>query len=70
MTMILVIPVPSKKYFRVIYFRKFTIEEVERIQDEFNASLGVLEDYPLKALKYKEYKKNLLMQRVFMMKEN
>ena len=31
------------------------------MQDEFNAALGVLEDYPAKVPKYKEYKKNLLI---------
>ena len=31
------------------------------MQDEFNAALGVLEDYPSKVPKYKEYKKNLLI---------
>ena len=52
---------PLKAFFRAICFRKLTIEEAERIQDEFNAALGVLEDYPAKATKYKEYKKNLLI---------
>ena len=50
-----------KELFRPIYFRKLTIEEAERIQDEFNNILGVLEDYPAKAPKYKEHKKNLLI---------
>ena len=42
-----------KELFRAIYFRKLTIEEAERIQDEFNVVLGVLEDYPAKPPKYK-----------------
>ena len=42
-----------KEFFRAIYFRKLTIEESERIQDKFDAVLGVLEDYPPKAPKYK-----------------
>ena len=46
-----------EEFFRAIYFRKLTIEEPERIQDEFNVALGVLEDYSAKAPKYKEYKK-------------
>ena len=46
-----------KELFRTIYFRKLTTEEAERIQDEFNVVLGVLEDYPEKAPKYKEHKK-------------
>ena len=45
--------------FREIYFRKLTIEEAERIQNEFNVVLGVLEDYHAKVPKYKEHKKNL-----------
>ena len=50
-----------KELFRAIYFRKRTIEEAERIQDEFNVVLGVLEDYPAKAPKYKEHRKILLI---------
>ena len=46
-----------KEFFRAIYFRKLTIEEVERIQDEFNVVLGVLKDYPANTRKYKEHKK-------------
>ena len=46
-----------KELFMAIYFRKLSIEEAERIQDEFNVLLGALEDYPAKALKYKEHKK-------------
>ena len=46
-----------KELFRAIYFRKLTIEEAERIQDEFNVVLSVLEDYPVKAPNNKEHKK-------------
>ena len=48
-----------KELFRAIYFRKLTIEEAERIEDELNVVLGVLEDYPAKAPKYEDHKKNL-----------
>ena len=41
-----------------MYFKRLSIEEAERIQDEFNVVLGALEDYPSKARKYKEHKKN------------
>ena len=50
-----------KELLRAIYFRKLTIEDAERIQDEFNVVLGVLKDYPAKATKYKEHKKNHLI---------
>ena len=38
-----------KELFRAIYFRKLTIEEAKRIQDEFNVALGVQEYYPAKS---------------------
>ena len=50
-----------KELLRAIYFRKLTKKEAERIQDKFNVVLGVLEDYPAKSPKYKEHKKNLLI---------
>ena len=34
-----------KELFKGLYCKKITIEEAEREQDEFNAIIGVLEDY-------------------------
>ena len=34
-----------KELFKGLYYKKITIEEAEREQDEFNAIIGVLEDY-------------------------
>ena len=40
--------------------KKITIDEVERKQDEFNAIMGVLEDYTTRNNKYIEAKNKLL----------
>ena len=37
--------ITCKELFKGLYYRKITIEEAEREQDEFNAIIGVLEDY-------------------------
>ena len=34
-----------KKLFRDTYYKKITINDTEREQDEFNAVIGVLSDY-------------------------
>ena len=49
-----------KELFRDIYYKKSTIEEAEREQDEFNAIRGVLEDYTPRNNKYIEAKNKLL----------
>ena len=41
-----------KELFRNLYYKKITIDEVERKQDKFNEIIGVLEDYTLRADKY------------------
>ena len=46
--------------FRDLYYKKITIDEVERKHDEFNAKMGVLEDYTPRKNKYVEAKSNLL----------
>ena len=50
-----------KEFFKAIYFRKLSIEEVERIQDKLNTVLGVLEMYNLKIPKYKKGRIDLLI---------
>ena len=49
-----------KELFRDIYYKKSTIEEAEREQDEFNAIRGVLEDCTPRNNKYIEVKNKLL----------
>ena len=49
-----------KELFRDIYYKKSTIEEAEREQDEFNAIRGLLEDYTPRNNKYIEAKNKLL----------
>ena len=49
-----------KELFKGLYYRKITIEEAEREQDEFNAIIGVLEDYTPRNNKYIEAKNKLL----------
>ena len=49
-----------KELFKGLYYKKITIEEAERDQDEFNAIVGVLEDYTPRNNKYIEAKNKLL----------
>ena len=49
-----------KELFKGLYCKKITIEEAEREQDEFNAIIGVLEDYTPRNNKYIEAKNKLL----------
>ena len=49
-----------KELFKGLYCKKITIEEAEREQDEFNAIIGVLEDYTTRNNKYIEEKNKLL----------
>ena len=42
------------------YYRKITIDEAERKQDEFDAVLGVLSKYTLRDQNYIEVKNKLL----------
>ena len=49
-----------KELFKGFYYKKITIEEAERDQDEFNAIVGVLEDYTPRNNKYIEAKNKLL----------
>ena len=39
-----------KELFRDIYYKKFTIEEAERVKQEFNAVLGALKEKQLKKI--------------------
>ena len=50
-----------KKLFRAICYRKVTIEEAERVQEEFDAIIGALNVYDARKLKYKEGKTKLLI---------
>ena len=43
--MILVITEHLKSYLKAFIIKKITIEDAERVQDEFNAIIGVLENY-------------------------
>ena len=45
-----------KELFKGLYYKKCTIDEAEREQDEFNAIIGVFEDYTPKNNKYIEAK--------------
>ena len=45
--------------FKAIYYRKITIEEAERIQEEFDAIHGALKNYKPKRPKYNENKEKL-----------
>ena len=58
--MILVITKHLKSYLETFITKKITIDEVERKQDEFNAIMGVLEDYTTRSNKYIEAKNKLL----------
>ena len=49
-----------KELFKGLYYRKITIDEAEREQVEFNAIIGVLENYTLRNDKYIEAKNKLL----------
>ena len=51
----------SKELFKAICYRKVTIEEAERMQDEFDAITGALNDYDARKLKHKEGKTKLLI---------
>ena len=50
-----------KELLKAIYYRKVTIEEVEKIKEEFDAIVGALNNYDAKKLKYKEGKTKLLI---------
>ena len=50
-----------KELFKAIYYRKITIEEAERIQEEFDAIIDALKHYKPRGLKYKENKEKLLI---------
>ena len=50
-----------KEIFKAIYYRNFTIEKAERIQEEFNAIIDALKNYKSKKPKYKENKEKLLI---------
>ena len=49
-----------KELFRDLYYRKFTIDEAESKQDEFNALLHVLKNYSPKQDKYFTLKNSLV----------
>ena len=49
-----------KELFKGLYYRKITIDEAEREQVEFNAIIGVLENYTPRSDKYIEAKNKLL----------
>ena len=49
-----------KELFKGLYYKKTTIDEAEREQYEFNAIIGVLEDYTRRNNKYIEAKNKLL----------
>ena len=50
-----------KELFRDPYYKKITINDTEREQDEFNAVIGVLSDYIPRGDKYIEAKNKLLI---------
>ena len=49
-----------KELFRDLYYRKTTIDDVERKEDEFNGTIGVLENYIPRNNKYVEAKNKFL----------
>ena len=49
-----------KELFRDFYYKKIRIDKVERKQEEFNAIIGVLEDYTPRNNKYIEAKNKFL----------
>ena len=49
-----------KELFRDLYYKKTTIDEVERKQDEFSAVIGALKKYTPRDNKYVEVKNRLL----------
>ena len=49
-----------KELFKGLYYKKITIDEAEQEQYEFNAIIGVLEDYTRRNNKYIEAKNKLL----------
>ena len=49
-----------KELFRDLYYKKTTIDEVERKQDEFSAVIGALKKYTPRDNKYVEAKNRLL----------
>ena len=49
-----------KELFRELYYKKITIDEAEKKQDEFNAIIGILESYTPRNNKYVEAKNKLL----------
>ena len=51
---------PLKELFKEIYHKKFSREEAESTQEEFNAVLGALKNYNPKKSEYKKEKINLL----------
>ena len=52
---------PLKEFFKAIYYRNITIEEAERVQEEFDSIIGALKKYKPKKTKYKEKKEKLLI---------
>ena len=58
--MILVITKHLKSYLKAWITKKITIDEAEREKDEFNAIIGVSEDYTPRNNKYIEAKNRLL----------
>ena len=49
-----------KESFKDIYYKTFTIEEAERMQNEFDSVVNALEEYSPKNLEYEKEKINLL----------
>ena len=58
--MILVIAKYLKSYLKAFITKKITIDKTEKLQDEFNAIIGVLENYTPRNNKYIEAKNKLL----------
>ena len=50
-----------KKLFKAIYYRNLEIKEAKRIQDEFDAVFGALDNYAPKKVKYVSGRKSLLI---------
>ena len=58
--MILVIAKYLKSYLKAFITKKITIDKTEKLQDEFNAIIGVLENYTPRNNKYVEARNKLL----------
>ena len=50
-----------KELFKAIYYRNFTIEKAERIQQKFDAVMSALNKYNARKPKYREDKTKLLI---------